>query len=116
MGARRPAVCRDIRAWVASGYTRLPADVTRATATPGGDVEEELSEALAALGYRTRYPERAILQLLRPYQHQQDRVKSRQLEERERLLVADEMVVVRNATMRMESVLGLASVRNERRI
>jgi hypothetical protein len=103
---RLPELCRDMRIWVASGYKHVPANTEAAdpnVEAPG----IALASALGDLGCGTGYPERSILQLLKPYQHPSEGLTSVSVDRLETKVSGAEATIVRSAVMRTEGVLGL---------
>jgi hypothetical protein len=64
-----PAVCRDLKAWAATGYRRLPMDIALQMAEPDEEMLRKDARALGCTAFvYTLAPEAAVLEALRRYQ------------------------------------------------
>jgi hypothetical protein len=106
-----PDTCHDMKAWVASGYRRLTASTRR---VPFGiqPISERVSNELIALGYRTRFPSRDLLQLLKRYQHSGEHFMNDRVEQLEVKMASTELQLLPEAMARIESALGLPRCRS----
>lgn len=101
-----PNLCRDTKVWVASGYRTLAAGTE--SESDYVKFRGDLSNELAALGCEHRYPGRAILQLLKPYQRSnKEDATSASLERLETHVIAAEYAILQRAIGQAEHALGL---------
>ena len=108
---RLPAVCADMRAWVASGYRRLPVGPRRAEPRLEA-LRERLANDVVALGYRTGHPERTVLQVLKRYQSPSERLASSRVDQLEVKLGALEVKLWLRSMVQLELALGLPRCRS----
>lgn len=110
--ARVPNVCKDARAWVASGYGKFTGGAEQFE-QPREAASERLSRSLIALGCNTQYPEQAILQVLATYRDHSEQVISKSLGRREEEIASAEEAILGRAVARVVRVLGVPGRQGE---
>jgi hypothetical protein len=100
-----PELCRDARAWAASGYKIIAARTSR-TAERVAAAEEVLMQALAAGGCTGPYPGRAVLHVLERTMSRGERRTAEELSRLEGRLHAQNAETLQTAVVQIEKVLG----------
>lgn len=100
-----PELCRDARAWAASGYKIIAARTSR-TAERLAAAEEVLMQTLADGGCTGPYPGRAVLHVLERTTSHGERRTAEELSRLEGRLDARNAEAVQTAVTRIEKVLG----------
>jgi hypothetical protein len=100
-----PELCRDARAWAASGYKNIAAHTSHTTERLGA-AQEALMQALADGGCTGPYPGRAVLHVLIQSTLRGERRTAEALSRLEGRLDARNAEVVQTAVAQIEKVLG----------
>lgn len=101
-----PEVCRDARAWAASGYKIIAAHTSR-TAERLGAAQEVLMQALANGGCTSPYPGRAVLHVLERTMSRGERTMAEEISQSEARTTRENAALVDNAVAQVERVLGI---------
>lgn len=100
-----PELCRDARAWAASGYKNIAARTSRAAERLAA-AREVLMQALADAGCTGPYPGRAVLHVLEQTMSRGQRRTGEELSRAEGRLDAQNAEAVQTAVVQIEEVLG----------
>ncbi len=100
-----PELCRDARAWAASGYRSLAARTSH-TAERFPAAEEVLTRELAKQGCVSRVPGRGVLHVLEEHLARGQRTAAEETSGLEARVVQEDVAMVNNAIARIEKVLG----------
>jgi hypothetical protein len=109
-----PNACHDMSVWTASGYRKLPSS-TKRLRFGVQPISEQVSAELVALGYRTRFPSRDVLGLLRRYEHPGQGLLGSDVEKLEAMIASSQLDLLSGAMARIERALGLPSCSITRR-
>jgi hypothetical protein len=99
-----PELCRDARAWVASGFKSLAVRTSRTAKRLAA--QEVLMQALAKQGCISPYPGRAVLHVLERTMSPGERRTAEELSRLEGRLTARNAEVMQTALVQIERVLG----------
>ncbi len=100
-----PELCRDARAWAASGYKVIAARTSR-SAERLGAAQEVLMQALADGGCTGPYPGRAVLHVLERGTSRGERRTAEEISRSEARVARENAALVDNAVARLERELG----------
>jgi hypothetical protein len=100
-----PELCRDARAWAASGYKWIAAHTSR-TAERLGAARDVLMQALVKEGCSGPYPGRAVLHVLEQTMSRGERRTADELSRLEGRLAARNAETVQTAVAQIEKALG----------
>jgi hypothetical protein len=99
-------ICKVAREWVANGFSEVPTG-SKQFNTAWEAVNERLSRQVAALGCNTRYPELAVLQVLKRYQDHSEIAASKNVARREQEITTKDEAILNRAVAQVERALGV---------